>query len=1094
MESMTQPVGPDLDVLLTHAEFVRAAARGVLGGDGEVEDVVQETWLRALGQQPRDPGALRGWLRRVARNLAIDVRRRGARRTKREQVAARPEALPVVEDLLEREEARRRLVSALLALEAPSRDALLLRYYEGLSVPDVARRLDVPVETARTRLRRGLERLRSRLGGTTDGRAGAWSLGLVPWAVDRGSAALAGGVAMKKLGTAALLVVLIGGGAGLALHTLRERTPDAGQGAVLEVASGGAGGAATKGAGPTLLGSPAPQAALPAPVDLEGADRDLDVFGVVVDGTGQPVPGASLQVVRHPWRRGVICAPGCWSVETAGPATLSAVDGTFSMRLTRGARFDLRVAARGFATLDRRGCLAGQRLRIVMTPGATWVLELSAEDQSPLAGTRVHLRGGAHAERSFERDAVADADGRVRVEGLPGPARMFATVEPARLGMLYSWVQLPADGEHVTRLTLPLGRTITGRVTTAETGAPIGDASVAIGWWRAREVRTDAEGRYTLTGWHARQGADELSVSAPGRGTVKVVVAERSTVDVALALGDRVVGRVLAPGGRPLGRTSVALVPGGPGAGSVNGDTAQVVETGTDGRFAFEGVRRDQDHAVVVLAPGFGRTLLDLAPHPSEPGTVDVGDITLSAGQAIEGRVLDASGAPLPDMQVELLGANADRRRHIGTDATTEAAFYGQTEDARSDDLGRFRFVDLAPGRYRITLRQEGRPDVRTFVDLRAGQDRRGVELRQPAGGRELVVRVVDWKGRPVPAAWVTVEGGASSSNGVTVDAEGYATVFVLPDQKTLRVSPTGGATGEPALLSVWGVPIPRDETSIVLTLVEAATLSGVVQDPSGRALPGVSVEVLRKDHRTVTLLSGSAGEFRHDLPVGTRVDLRVRWLQVPRPGGGQENVPAQGALLDVVAGDRELVLTATALPLDRELRVVVRKPDGSPWVGARVSLARDGGMLWREAITDAEGRVSIPRLSDDPWDLFVNAPLGAPQPQVSLVHHPITVRPAGQEVEVEMVEAVVVTGRIVAAREADLVGATVGLLAPGATAVARPVPCNRSGVFRLAFHPDAPRPWVLEARSVHPAPPLLGRLELDGPPTAAVTIELRTP
>jgi RNA polymerase sigma-70 factor (ECF subfamily) len=58
---------------------------------------------------------------------------------------------------------RRRLVAALLALEEPYRAALLLRYFEDLSVPEVALRLGVPLETARTRLRRGLARLRERL-------------------------------------------------------------------------------------------------------------------------------------------------------------------------------------------------------------------------------------------------------------------------------------------------------------------------------------------------------------------------------------------------------------------------------------------------------------------------------------------------------------------------------------------------------------------------------------------------------------------------------------------------------------------------------------------------------------------------------------------------------------------------------------------------------------------------------------------------------------------------------------------------------------------------------------------------------------------
>ena len=57
---------------------------------------------------------------------------------------------------------------------------MLLRYFDDLAPREVASRLGVPVETVRTRLRRGLERLRTALDERHGGDRSAWAGGLVP--------------------------------------------------------------------------------------------------------------------------------------------------------------------------------------------------------------------------------------------------------------------------------------------------------------------------------------------------------------------------------------------------------------------------------------------------------------------------------------------------------------------------------------------------------------------------------------------------------------------------------------------------------------------------------------------------------------------------------------------------------------------------------------------------------------------------------------------------------------------------------------------------------------------------------------------------
>ena len=170
---------PKPDALLAHAEFVRRLARSLVTDEHRVDDVVQETFLASL-RWPQPPGSgLRAWLGTVARNAARMVLRADRRRRHHEHAAARREATPSPVEMLSRAELHRAVVDAVLALEEPYRFTVLLRYFENLPPREIARRVDVPIETVRVRLRRALDQLRGRLDRLHDGDRRAWSLGLV---------------------------------------------------------------------------------------------------------------------------------------------------------------------------------------------------------------------------------------------------------------------------------------------------------------------------------------------------------------------------------------------------------------------------------------------------------------------------------------------------------------------------------------------------------------------------------------------------------------------------------------------------------------------------------------------------------------------------------------------------------------------------------------------------------------------------------------------------------------------------------------------------------------------------------------------------
>ena len=160
---------------------LRALARSLVADEHAAEDAVQDTWLRAL-ERGAAAAAPRRWMARVLRNRAHDEHRARGRRAAREQQAARDEALPSSDEIVTRLELVQRLAREVAALPEPYRTALHLRHFEGCTPDEIARRLGVPLETARTRLRRGLALLRERMDAACGGRRDAWVLALVPLA------------------------------------------------------------------------------------------------------------------------------------------------------------------------------------------------------------------------------------------------------------------------------------------------------------------------------------------------------------------------------------------------------------------------------------------------------------------------------------------------------------------------------------------------------------------------------------------------------------------------------------------------------------------------------------------------------------------------------------------------------------------------------------------------------------------------------------------------------------------------------------------------------------------------------------------------
>lgn len=181
-----------------HGSFVLALARSLTSCEHEAQDLAQDTWLVAMRARPEVRDGLKPWLARVVRSTARTHRRGFARRRAREARAAKGELHQRTGEVIARElELQHSVVQAVLSLDEPFKSTVLLRYYDTLTVAEVARELDVPRETVRSRLRRAHEKLRERLDrdwGTRKAWAGALSAGaaaLAPRSIGATAASLA---------------------------------------------------------------------------------------------------------------------------------------------------------------------------------------------------------------------------------------------------------------------------------------------------------------------------------------------------------------------------------------------------------------------------------------------------------------------------------------------------------------------------------------------------------------------------------------------------------------------------------------------------------------------------------------------------------------------------------------------------------------------------------------------------------------------------------------------------------------------------------------------------------------------------------------
>lgn len=848
--------------LLAETAWLQTLTRSLVADRDVADDVAQETLLVAWRRRLSGVVEIRPWLAAVARNLAKRMARSEGRRRRHEaQLSPRGEA-PATDEVVARAAMQRDVVDATLALAEPYRTTLLLRFLEELSYGEIAQRLAVPVETVRTRIKRGLKQLRLVLD-ERHGEAKAWAvpiLGVTGYQsalATTASAAAAGAVGAKAAVAGAgvlwmslqakvvvsAVVMVSALAAWQAWPQAEAQLPHQRADATAPLAAAGADAtaprdddAATFAAELQRLLMPVPPEGTsdPAAAPFPGGGRVTVIGRVVDEATGQPLPGARVSLpptgvtfTPHGSSEPLPETPVVVTADTAGRFTLPG-DKAWN---------ELEIVAEGHAVAYLPLLEAMARARLarsdtvdlgdILVPIGTQLRGrvLAADGVTLVPGARLAIcRFGASVRVDVLGETGGDGSFALSRPLAPGKDRAFLVADRGANGRLPSgigWRELDVSRRASVQsgfdVTLLPTADVVARVVD-DLGRPIADASLTM--WAPNFV----------TGG---DGAPRVVVGGvPDWNSWRYGEARTDRFGVAT-----VAGRPVAPDQIWAGRR----LAGG----------AYVVSLRAEGHRG--------DYRDIQVRPG--RNELDFVLSRDPEATV--------RGFVVE----QGSGQPIADATIAILGA-------------------GGEWSARSDAQGVFACeqIDLSKGVLTVTVGAEGHMS-RRIVESVAGRSG-DLELRiELAPAVPVAGAVVDQDGAPIAdvAIWLGDQHRMSAADG------SFMFDAVPKDLLTLRVvpSPQLGTVQTPLVAQQIDTREHLEPLRIVLQR-RAATGAGteveftICESAAGRALEPSMVALApvdAKDRITGVMLplqpfvGGARGS---DIPPG-RYQLRIETREGPR-------------------------------------------------------------------------------------------------------------------------------------------------------------------------------------------------------------------
>jgi protocatechuate 3,4-dioxygenase beta subunit len=416
----------------------------------------------------------------------------------------------------------------------------------------------------------------------------------------------------------------------------------------------------------------------------------------------------------------------------------------------------------------------------------------------------------------------------------------------------------PAGSQTPFLLKLKEGGAITGRVLDAE-GRPL--ARVQVMAMPARWDRASSSS-YGVN-WSRADGGFRLSLLSPGKlyevtaiqegfapSLVKAgaIPSDRPPVPLRIVLerGATVLGRVVDREGKPVQDAYLTLESPNEGREgdliSMRGHEVARAATDAQGSFAFQHLNPGR-LSLRIEHKGFA-PFTPVEVEVPRTGRVDLSTLTLDRGLAIEGRVVDPRGKPVPEIGVRLRPSVL---------VFSDSGLMDLLQDQKTDADGRFRFDGLPRGK-RFDL------DVEPPGYLPASVQSVEVPVPEPLTitletGRSLSGRVTGPAGEPVQKAQIllqeerTIQSSLGDANAEvprllgSTDGEGrFQVQGVAPGAADLEIHAVGYRSRRQSVQ----VPEDGDVEGLEVSLEKASVLEVRVLDAAGAPVPGARVEVSR--------------------------------------------------------------------------------------------------------------------------------------------------------------------------------------------------------------------------------------------------------
>ncbi len=730
--------------LLAQIGWVRSLAIQLVRDPDIADDLTQDAMLVALTSSVEKPASVRGWFASILRNLSRTQGRSERRRSEREDLLRVPDRLPSTLQVVERAGAYQEIVAELMQLAEPYRSTLLYRFFDGLSLREIAERMSLTESTVSTRTQEGLRRLRLRLKPNDESEGLAWLSGLASlWPdslrVPKTAPSLpsfAGVIALSlpikwALVAIGIVVVVLGIGS-LDAPELMDDEPSSAQ------------------AGIELVGLQVPEenpsrrtevkqegpAVTPPSVDPHAGIHELvasyqrelkEIRGRVIDVQGAPVPGVKVDYTSNDWQamRLTSASPG-----VAKRQVTTDYAGVFS--LTDRAPLDLHVETE------------------LLTTVYSGVVNWDAPTPDPLVIV---------APRTKVAGLVVDETGQ--------------SVPNAMLSIVFDPVERLPDG-----LVLEGSRLV------------------------EKKTKSDEQGTFEFAS-AAELGGAKLTANALGFAQASIPVLSGGGLDVRVVMtrltanAHTIFGQVQLPGGAPSADTMVS-------AGSVSTRTDASGRFALDFGMALGWMDHKAPLRLAAARAGFLPAIEELISIDEAKSLGWPDDLVLVLGGpplSIHGRVVDQNGNPILGVLVgsrdmTRFGLEMEPGATWGLPRTLEEVS-GGTDWTKSGFNGEFKFKGLLDREYRLRLIETESALTMESSPIRAGD--RDVTLvldRRKLG--TLAGQVTDRFGTGMPHIRVAVTrqdtGSLEIGRSTTTDSEGW---FRLE-----------GVTVEPELLRIQGVGI----------------------------------------------------------------------------------------------------------------------------------------------------------------------------------------------------------------------------------------------------------------------------------------------